>query len=246
VRQEDVTVIVPTRNEKRNIQSFLASLPPTVVLVVVDSSDDDTADLVETIRPERTLVIRQSCNVTQARQLGARVARTPWLLFTDADVVFTKDYFHNLLHYENYDVLYGPKLSDGSYTRYYLCFQRGQALFHRIGIPAASGSNLLIRIEVFSQVGGFDLELSCNEDSEIAWRIKRQGYRVGFGRDLRVIATDHRRLQRGVARKTFHSLARCTLLYLNILPRCWRINDWGYWSARSENLNIIDIPSDHE
>jgi hypothetical protein len=60
------------------------------------------------------------------------------LLFTDADIVFTEDYFHNLLHYGNFDALYGPKLSDGSYTGYYRFFARGLALLHRIGIPAAS------------------------------------------------------------------------------------------------------------
>jgi GT2 family glycosyltransferase len=230
VRLEDITIIVPTRNEESNIGAFLESIPLGVALVVVDSSEDETADTVQSLRPERTLLIRTTCNVTQARQAGAREAATEWLLFTDADVVFTEDYFHNLLHYEDCDALYGPKLSRNGFERYYRFFAKGQALLRLVGIPAASGSNLLIRREVFDNVGGFDLKLNCNEDSEIAWRIQRLGYRVGFAKDLHVIACDHRRLERGVARKIFHSLARCTLLYLNLLPKRFRMNDWGYWS----------------
>jgi glycosyltransferase involved in cell wall biosynthesis len=239
VRLEDVTIIVPTRNERRNIRAFLASIPRRVALVVVDSSDDETADIVEVLRPERTRVIRRSCNVTQARQEGARVSATPWLLFTDADVVFTDDYFRNLLNYEEYDALYGSKLSNGAFNGYYRFFARGQAMLQLFGIPAASGSNLLIRSNVFQQVGGFDLDLTCNEDSEIAWRIKRKGCRVAYAEDLRVIAHDHRRLKRGVGFKMFHSLARCTLLYLNLLPARWRKNDWGYWSAQSETRDTV-------
>lgn len=35
----------------------------------------------------------------------------------------------------------------------------------RLAIPVASGSNLLIRQPVLWTVGGFDLQLTCNEDS---------------------------------------------------------------------------------
>jgi GT2 family glycosyltransferase len=137
-------------------------------------------------------------------------------------------------------VLYGPKLSDGAFQGYYRWFSRGQRVLQFLGIPAASGSNLLIRREVLSKAGGFDLELTCNEDSEIAWRIKRRGYRVGFGSDLRVYARDHRRLHRGVAKKMFHSLGRCALLYLHLLPPRWRKHDWGYWSAPAGEGNILE------
>jgi glycosyltransferase involved in cell wall biosynthesis len=38
VRTDDVTVIVPTRNEATNIAGFLVSLPDALRLIVVDSS----------------------------------------------------------------------------------------------------------------------------------------------------------------------------------------------------------------
>lgn len=50
-----------------------------------------------------------------------------------------------------------------------------------------------------------------------------------------VYATDHRRLERGLLRKTAHTLSRCLLLYWDLVPSRWRNGDWGYWSeARRE------------
>ena len=236
---EQITVIVPTKNEAHNILPFLQSLPGDVSLVVVDASEDATPELVEQTRPDRTLVLREPANVTEARQLGARAAQTEWLLFTDADVSFAPDYWTKLGAHGECDVLYGAKLSTGEFARYYRRFTWGQGLAHRLGIPAASGSNLLIRADTFWACGGFDLNLTCNEDSEIAWRIKRQGYDVCFAPELVVYERDHRRLYRGPMRKTLHSVTRCLLLYLGLLPENWRAHDWGYWSHIDEDEALL-------
>jgi glycosyltransferase involved in cell wall biosynthesis len=232
MRIDEVTIVVPTRNEARNIAAFLQSIPRAVELIVVDASDDDTAQLIAALRPAHTTVVRERSNVTQARQLGGELAATPWLLFTDADVLFSPAYFDRLITYQAGDALYGPKLSLDQYSRYYRWFTRGQQLADRLGLPAASGSNLLISREAFHRSGGFDRRLTVNEDSEIAWRLKRLGFRIAFAPDLIVYARDHRRLQRGTLRKTVHSIARCGLLYFDLLPDRWRSGDWGYWSER--------------
>jgi glycosyltransferase involved in cell wall biosynthesis len=233
MRLDQVTVIVPTRNEERNIVAFCRSLPADVWLIVVDASNDATPDLVRQLRPARTRVVCEPSNVVEARQIGARLAETEWLLFTDADVVFADDYGDRLAAEGDQmrcDVLYGIKLSRDRYQGYYRRFSWGQGMVHRLGIPAASGSNLLIRRETFWASGGFDLGLAVNEDSEIAWRLKREGYRVCFSSDLVVYARDHRRLEQGTLRKTLHSAIRCSLLYSGLMPARWRGGDWGYWS----------------
>ncbi|MFN8499653.1 MAG: glycosyltransferase family 2 protein [Anaerolineae bacterium] len=95
---------------------------------------------------------------------------------------------------------------------------------------AASGSSLLLSRRAFLSVGGFDCRLAVNEDTEIVWRVRRAGYRVDFASDLAVYARDQRRLRRGAARKTMHSMARCALLYTGLMPERWRGHDWGYWT----------------
>ena len=232
MKLDDLTVVVPTRNEQNNILPFLRSLPVELPLIVVDDSQDATRDLIEQHRPRQTLILHQPCTVTEARQIGAEVAQTAWLLFTDADIVFPPNYFARLAHYRGYSAVYGPKLSTDEFVTYYRWFARGQHLCHKLGIPAATGSNLLVNRHTFSIIGGFDLQLSCNEDSELVWRVKRFGYSVFFDPDLVVYALDHRRLRYGLIRKTAHSVLRSFLLYYNLIPTRWRSHDWGYWSHR--------------
>lgn len=229
-----LSVIVPTRNEVHNIGRLLATLPAAVRLIVVDASEDETARRVRQLRPHGTTILRNTANVTVARQAGAEAARTPWLLFTDADVVFASDYFERLTQRSAASALYGPKLSSTEFNQYYDWFARGQAWAHRLGIPAVSGSNLLVHQETFWAIGGFDLSLTCNEDSELGWRWKRRGFRIEFDPTLKVFAHDHRRLRRGATAKTAHTFLRCFLLYCNLLPRAWRAHDWGYWKPIKE------------
>jgi glycosyltransferase involved in cell wall biosynthesis len=238
-RLDQVTIILPTRNEENNIGAFCRSLPQSVWLIVVDDSDDRTPDLVRRDRPERTRIVCEQSNVVEARQIGARLAQTEWLVFADADVVFAPDYWEHLMCAltrdagtgRGCDVLYGTKLSRDDYQGYYRRFRWGQGFSHWLGIPAASGSNLVIRRGVFWASGGFDLGLTVNEDSEIAWRLKREGYTVCFDRELIVYARDHRRLRQGTLRKNAHSIVRCLLLYAGLMPERWRSRDWGYWSS---------------
>jgi glycosyltransferase involved in cell wall biosynthesis len=230
-------VVLPTRNESRNIDAFLDSLPPEIPLVVVDASDDDTIARILARRRECTRIIHERCNVTHARQIGAECARSKWLLFTDADVIFAPDYFDRVGRYLNRpecDAVYGAKLSRTEFSLYYKNFARAQQLAHTLGMPAATGSNMLVSAEVFAKTGGFDLRLNCNEDSELMWRVRRSGYRVTFDPDLSVYAVDHRRLYRGRIRKTLHSFVRCALMYCNLMPSRWRSSDWGYWSGTTE------------
>ncbi|MCS7061533.1 MAG: glycosyltransferase [Anaerolineae bacterium] len=227
----DISIVVPTRNEANNLPFFLASIPDSIQLIIVDSSQDSTPALARRLRPINTHIVERMCNIAQARQIGAEVARTPWLLFTDADITFAPNYFERLQTVPPCDVVYGSKQSQTGFTNYYRWFTRAQGWSQALGIPAASGSNLLIRRPVLKAVGGFDQQLVCNEDSEIVWRIRRYGYRVRFDPGLIVYERDHRRLERGALAKTLHSGIRCALLYFNLMPSRWRSRDWGYWSV---------------
>ncbi len=232
MKLSDVSLVLATRDESHNIGAFLGSIPPEIQLVVVDASRDETPDMIERLRPVNSILLREPSTVTEARQRGAEIAKRDWLLFSDADVVFSDDYFANLSRLTQTAAYYGPKLSRDRHQRYYRWFAAGQRLCQACGIPAASGSNLLVPRSTLFEVGGFDLRLNCNEDSELAWRIKRAGCRVRFRKDLIVYATDHRRIDRGRIAKTLHSAARCSLLYTGLMPEKLRRLDWGYWHDR--------------
>lgn len=232
---DDITIIVPTKNEATNIERFLASVPPAISMVVIDSSDDATPQIIERFRPE-TRVVRARANIPVARQLGAEMVRTEWLLCTDADVMFAPDYFEHLARFQARPEdggIVGTKGSVDGFDTYHRWFRRGQRLLGTIGIPAATGSNMLVRTDSLHAVGGFDLSLSVNEDTELMFRVKRSGYAVRFDPDLAVLSFDHRRLEKGLARKVVHGAVRNTALYLGLFDRRVRAGDWGYWSEAS-------------
>lgn len=227
-----ISVIVPTKNEENNLPVFLSSLPSEVQLILIDASADKTPDLALALRKKNIIVHRNSARIAEARNIGARLAQTEWLLFSDSDVIFANDYFSRLASLPPiHGALYGAKRSTGQYAEFYRSFSRWQSRLDRIGIPAVSGSNLLVERKVFDQVGGFNQELLVNEDTEFGYRIKRSGYPVRFDSLLSVIAFDHRRLHKGTFKKNFHTLVRCTFIYFNIFPGMWRNKDWGYWSG---------------
>ncbi len=234
----DISVIIPTRNERHNIGRCLESLPDEVELVVVDASSDGTDELVLRLRPHRTRLIRAESNIAMARQIGAEAAGGQWLIFSDADVVFEPGYFARLRCLRRCAAFYGPKYTTASYPLYSQFFNVCQRAIHHLGISAASGSNMGVQRDVFFACGGFRLDLPVNEDTELMMRVQHAGHRVVYDRALAVRSLDDRRLDRGVLLKMLHSLSRNTLLYINLsipLPRRWLSHDWGYWRIRHAN-----------
>jgi len=241
----DLSVIVPTRNEARNIAQLVLSIPAEVNLILVDAGEDETGDIACRMRAGRTIVFKSSERIAAARHIGAQLAHTPWLLFADADIHFSAGYFKTLQNLAPIDACYGPKLSQNEFVSYYQSISKWQSIADACRIPAVSGSNFIVRREVYFSSGGFDPALLVNEDSELGWRLFRQGFKIKFNPDLVVFAHDHRRLYQGSFRKTMHSLLRCSLLYLNLMPRRWRSSDWGYWKVSTLKYPGVETNSNN-
>ena len=188
--------------------------------------------VIRRLRPVAPTTLHNPANFAPPRQWGANKPPPRCQLFPNPKVVFRRGNFNSLRPLPGDDVITGPNLPPNQLRRNSLNFPSGRAFFHRLAIPSASGSNLLIRRTAWAHVGGFDTRLQCDEDSEIVWRIRKAGFRVAFDRELVVYATDHRRLYRGIWRKSAHSLFCCALLRFNLLPSRWRGYDFGYWSVR--------------
>jgi glycosyltransferase involved in cell wall biosynthesis len=227
-----LSIVIPTRNEAAVIGAFLAAIPADIELVVVDASDDATPDIVLETRPHNTRVIRSRAGIAQARQIGAEAARGEWLLFSDADVCFAPAYFTRVGARLVSDAFYGAKLATAAHPVYNRSFAAGQRICHRLGLAAASGSNMAVRRAAFTAIGGFRLDLPVNEDSELLLRMAHYGYRVDYAPELQVLSLNDRRLDRGATRKLLHSALRCTLIAVALhvpLPQRLLRHDWGYW-----------------
>ena len=104
-----VSIIIPARNEARNIERCLTSVlatgyRPIEVIVVDDRSTDGTADIIEPATGHRMRLIRGSeppsgwFGKQWALVQGYRVARGELLLFTDADTKHERDLLPRAVH----------------------------------------------------------------------------------------------------------------------------------------------------
>ena len=231
---DDLTLVVPTKDEAENIGPFLDSLDPGLRVIVVDASTDGTPDLVRELRPERTTILEDPGSIPEARQLGLEAAETEWVLFTDADMSFGRDYW---TAWEALDL--GPKVgavqggkfsADDDYRTYYRLFSFGIRALSWLTIPAGSGSNMIHRRRALLAAGGFDPALTANEDIYALWSVRRAGWRVIYAPGLRVYERDHRRLDQGRLRKTLHGWIRPLMLFTGLGGDRVRRSSWGYWN----------------
>ena len=210
-----ISVVVPARNEEASIEATLRALlateaVPIHIIAIDDRSTDSTGAVMDRIAaeaPSRLTVIHVIdlppgwLGKLHAMALAARQATTPWLLFTDADVLFAPDALLraiNLAEAENADhlVLFPTMILKGFGERMML------SVFHLLGtvfsppwrVPDPKsraslgiGAFNLVRADVYRAIGGFEsLRMQVTEDIRLGVEIKRAGYRqrVAFGPDL--------------------------------------------------------------
>jgi chlorobactene glucosyltransferase len=91
----DCMVIVPARNEESTIARLVKSLPPDTVIVVDDHSEDGTAEAARQAGAgvlTAPILTSQSYGKSNACAAGARVLRSRWVLFADADTWFEEGF----------------------------------------------------------------------------------------------------------------------------------------------------------
>jgi glycosyltransferase involved in cell wall biosynthesis len=214
----ELTVIVPARNEAQSIeqtlQSLLGQTLPVEIIAVDDRSEDETGAIMERVaaegqakgKPLRVVHVETLpagwMGKTHAMALAARQATTPWLLFTDGDVLYDRDTIRRSMDYaarEQADhVVLMPTLilkTVGERMMISL-FQTLSLLSWRpwkIADPKAKSDSIgvgafnLMRSEVYRAVGGFEAQkMEVLEDLRLGFEIKRNGYRqrMVFGRGL--------------------------------------------------------------
>jgi chlorobactene glucosyltransferase len=205
--QEQVSVIIPARNEEVNIARVVRSLANQQglreILVVDDQSADRTAEILAALKLEipllRTLRVESLpegwAGKTHAVARGASAATGDWLLFTDADTEHLGGSLAELLQRaedEHADLL---SLSPGQETPtwweksvipYVYVKLASLFRFEEVSDPqspaaAANGQYVLVRREIYERSGGHEaVKSSILEDVELARRIKSLGGKLLF------------------------------------------------------------------
>ena len=131
-----------------------------------------------------------------ARNVGAREARTDWLLFMDADCVPAPDlldaYFREPVP-ARCAILAGEISGDPGqggllprYARARNFLSQTEGLHGKAGSAGAT-ANLLVRRAAFEAVGGFEEGIRSGGDVDLCWRLMAAGWTLDYRHDAGVV-----------------------------------------------------------
>lgn len=195
-----VTVIVPCYNSERTIRQCLRSIinQQTSVkfdVIVVDSSADQTAQIVTTEFPSVKLIhLKQRAYAGAARNAGIKATRAIYCSMIDSDCVAEPDLIERVMarHREDHYAAVGGSLANGTpgnlsgWTGYLIEFKEfmpSTPMRLEKNVPTA---NLTYRRETLERYGCFDEDLWPAEDLLFNWKLYRAGERLLFDPAIKV------------------------------------------------------------
>jgi glycosyltransferase involved in cell wall biosynthesis len=203
-KKPSLSIIVPARNEALSIESAMTSLlaqtyPYTEIIAINDHSTDATGKILDrlALSTSRLRIIHDPplppgwLGKPNALHRGAAHATGEWLLFTDADIVFTTDACERAmaaaLEQELSGITLLPTVNWNVWAVGAQCpwlvplgalVFRPQDSNRKQEEGFAAGAFMLVRRSVYDAIGGHAvLRSAVLDDVEFGCRIKRKGYR---------------------------------------------------------------------
>ena len=193
-----ITIVVPCKNEENYIAHLLMHLRRQSIghtrIIIADCSTDKTREVIEIMKGELNVEIIDGGPVSTAKNNGARLVDTPYILFIDADVRFFKDSVIrdavNLIETKNLDLIgLNIKCYDKD-LRAKIGFTAFNLINHVLKYfsPFAVGAFMLTRKDRFEEFGGFPEQFSTSEDFFLSRKYSPKKFRLirhHFGQDSR-------------------------------------------------------------
>jgi glycosyltransferase involved in cell wall biosynthesis len=195
---EKITIVVPCRNEEQYIHHLLDALREQSIndvrVIIADCSTDNTRQVIKDNSQGLNVEVIQGGPVSLAKNNGAKLAITPYILFIDSDVRFFKTtVIHDAVReMERHDLdLIG--LNARCYDKNIVA-QIGFSIFNVINnvlkyfSPFAVGAFMLTRRDRFEEYGGFPEKFATSEDFFLSRQYSPKKFRIlchYFGQDSR-------------------------------------------------------------
>lgn len=191
----DISVVVCTKNEEKNIEKCLKCLKNQTIkpeIIVVDaSSTDNTRKIAK--KYTKKVVLDNKKGLGEARNIGFKHAKGKVIAYCDADVRPPKNWTKNILKsIKNYGCVSGPlKAYDGDKVlRATLNFWAGTfpVYLAKVGYHNTWGANMAFKKEILKK---HKFRVSFLEDYDMNCRLRKKGL-VFFTEKLRVPASSRR------------------------------------------------------
>jgi glycosyltransferase involved in cell wall biosynthesis len=184
----ELSIVIPSYGMRRSVGACLRSIidqdtRASYEIIVVDSSDDGTAELVRTQFPEVRLIhLARRTHAAAARNVGIRAARAPIIAFLDADCVAAPDWVPSILaaHTGAAEIVGGAVLSGAPRTLAGLllfAIEFAEFLPRRRprSVRFVPSCNLSAKAGALRAVGLFPEEFERSHDLVLCWRYLRLG-----------------------------------------------------------------------
>jgi glycosyltransferase involved in cell wall biosynthesis len=195
---DKITIVVPCKNEENYIHHLLDSLRSQSIgntrVIIADCSTDNTRSVIQDNCHSLNIEVIEGGPVSIAKNNGARLVRTPYILFIDADVRFFKNTVIqdavSKMELKNLDLLgLNIKCYDKD-PRAMIGFTIFNTINHTLKFfsPFAVGAFMLTRRDRFEEYGGFPEQFSTSEDFFLSRMYSPKKFRIikhHFGQDSR-------------------------------------------------------------
>jgi glycosyltransferase involved in cell wall biosynthesis len=187
-----ISVVIPVRNAEAIIGRcleavFSQSYKPWEVIVVDGHSTDRTVEIASKF-PTR-IVHENYGTVGGARQVGLENSKGEYVAFTDADCIPSRDWLENLIKEFSEDSMGvggGVKnIGEGVWGKSIALTAdtflgsansvQGRVFKEKRAVRSISGCNSMYRKNDLMEIGGFNVKLSVNEETELNERLSKKG-----------------------------------------------------------------------
>jgi glycosyltransferase involved in cell wall biosynthesis len=195
---EKITIVVPCKNEEQYIHHLLDALREQCIddvrVIIADCSTDNTRQVIKDNSQGLNVEVIEGGPVSLAKNNGARLVTTPYILFIDSDVRFfeptvIRDAVRAMELY-NLDLIgLNARCYDGN-----IIAQIGFTIFNIINnvlkytTPFAVGAFMLTRRDRFEEYGGFPEKFATSEDFFLSRMYNPKKFKLlnhYFGQDSR-------------------------------------------------------------
>ena len=229
-----LTIIIPCYNEEHYIYNTLWKISrqhfsdKLKVIIADNSSTDKTLEIISKASEDFSnlqIEVVQGGKVGFARNNGAKLANTPYILFMDADsVLIGTDVFNQVKKYLNrYDIISLRQKSMSHDDKKSIWTYKILDWIRKImPITFCTGCFFLISKKKFDELGGFDETLQNSEDFWLSKQIPKSKFKILN----EYIGQDNRRF----LKFGYLNFLKINLFnYFNYKNIKWFKKDLGYW-----------------
>jgi glycosyltransferase involved in cell wall biosynthesis len=199
-----LTIVIPSKNESKIIDKTLTLLNEQhylfgIRVIISDCSDDNTRKIIKSGKYTNLKIkIIDGGLPSVARNKGAKLVKTPYVLFLDADIFLTSPstIFNTLNTIESEDLhLLTTKFRvEGFYSFVFPIFEFFRDLTIKTA-PCAIGGFMMFKMSEFKLLGGFNNEDKFAEDFHLSMKVNPLKFGVS---DEKIYTTDRRFRKKGL------------------------------------------------